>query len=92
MEYPTLTIDLIDSDALSLLRDMEHRNLIRVNPPEQTAGALRLPPEGGVLAPGSAKTPHSPTRIGFLKGLITVPADFDTLGQETITALFDGNP
>jgi hypothetical protein len=29
----TLTIDLIDSGALKLLRDMEHLNLIRVNPP-----------------------------------------------------------
>jgi hypothetical protein len=35
----TLTIDLIDSGALSLLRDMEHLNLIRVNPPEKTAAA-----------------------------------------------------
>jgi hypothetical protein len=85
MEYPTLTIDLIDSDALGLLRDMEHRNLIRVNPPERAAGAFRL-------APGNAQTPHSPRRVGFLKGLIKVPAGFDTLGQETITALFDGNP
>jgi hypothetical protein len=33
----TLTVDLIDSDALDLLRDMERRNLIRVNPPEKTA-------------------------------------------------------
>jgi hypothetical protein len=29
----TLTIDLIDSGALNLLRDMERLNLIRVNPP-----------------------------------------------------------
>jgi hypothetical protein len=29
----TLTIDLIDFGALNLLRDMEHLNLIRVNPP-----------------------------------------------------------
>jgi hypothetical protein len=66
----TVTVDLIDSAALGLLRDMERRNLIRVNPPEKTA-------------PESAKTaaPHSPTRIGFLKGRIAVPADFDTIGQ-----------
>jgi hypothetical protein len=37
MEYPTLTINLIDSGALSLLRDMERLNLIRVNLPEETA-------------------------------------------------------
>jgi hypothetical protein len=40
----TLTIDLIDSGALNLLRDMERRNLIRVNPPENTAAA----PEGSL--------------------------------------------
>jgi hypothetical protein len=31
-----------------------------------------------------------PTRIGFLKGSVSVPSDFDTLGQEEITALFEG--
>jgi hypothetical protein len=35
----TITIDLIDSGALSLLRDMERLNLIRVNPPEKAAAA-----------------------------------------------------
>jgi hypothetical protein len=30
----TLAVDLIDSGALNLLRDMERRNLIRVNSPE----------------------------------------------------------
>jgi hypothetical protein len=50
----TLTIDLINSGALNLLRDMERLNLIRVNPPVKTgmvpevrfserfAGALHL--------------------------------------------------
>ncbi|MDR1307446.1 MAG: hypothetical protein LBK74_07720 [Treponema sp.] len=33
----TLTIDLVDSGALKLLRDLESLNLIRVNPPETTA-------------------------------------------------------
>jgi hypothetical protein len=47
-----------------------------------------------VLAPGGAQTatPHSPTRIGFLKGRIAVPADFDSIGQEETTTLFEGNP
>jgi hypothetical protein len=40
----TLTIDLIDSGALSLLRDMERLNLIRVNPPEKITAA----PEGSL--------------------------------------------
>jgi hypothetical protein len=79
----TLTVDLIDSGALSLLRDMERRNLIRVNPPEKTAPE----PEGAKTA---ADCPT--TRIGFLKGRISVPADFDTMGQEAITSLFMENP
>jgi hypothetical protein len=33
----TLTVDLIDSAAIGLLRDMERRNLIRVNPAGKTA-------------------------------------------------------
>jgi hypothetical protein len=40
MEYPvTLTVDLINSGALNLLRDMERLNLIRVNLPEENAPA-----------------------------------------------------
>ncbi|MDR2740231.1 MAG: hypothetical protein LBB68_10440 [Treponema sp.] len=35
----TLTVDLIDSGALSLLRDMERLNLIRVTSPEKPAAA-----------------------------------------------------
>jgi hypothetical protein len=37
----TLTIDLINTGALSLLQDMERLNLIRVTPPENTATALK---------------------------------------------------
>jgi hypothetical protein len=37
---------------------------------------------------GTAQT--VPTRTGFLKGSVSVPSDFDTLGQEEITALFEG--
>jgi hypothetical protein len=45
----TLAIDLIDSGALNLLRDMERRNLIRVNPPELFVQETPPPytPEGG---------------------------------------------
>jgi hypothetical protein len=41
MEYSTLTVKLIDSGALSLLRDMERLNLIRVNPPEKTVATSK---------------------------------------------------
>jgi hypothetical protein len=30
-------------------------------------------------------------RVGFLEGKITVPSDFDTMGQDTIAALFEGS-
>jgi prevent-host-death family protein len=35
-----------------------------------------------------AEAPKS--RIGFMKGRITVPDDFDTLGREEIEAMFEG--
>lgn len=31
-----------------------------------------------------------PPRIGFMKGQIKVPADFDTMGSDEIAALFEG--
>jgi antitoxin (DNA-binding transcriptional repressor) of toxin-antitoxin stability system len=33
--------------------------------------------------------PKSPRRIGFLKGEISVPKDFDRMGKIEIAALFD---
>jgi hypothetical protein len=83
MECPsTLTIDLIDSGALNLLRDMERHNLIRINSSEESASAPRS------LRAAS----HSPRRIGFLKDRVSVPADFDTMGQDAIITLFAGDP
>jgi hypothetical protein len=38
----TLTIDLIESGALNLLRDMERLNLIRVNPPANDNAGLAV--------------------------------------------------
>jgi prevent-host-death family protein len=35
-----------------------------------------------------AEAPKS--RIGFMKGRLTVPDDFDTMGQEEIEAMFEG--
>ncbi|MDR2734809.1 MAG: type II toxin-antitoxin system Phd/YefM family antitoxin [Spirochaetota bacterium] len=34
--------------------------------------------------------PAPPRRIGFMKGRISVPTDFDSLGSEEISALFEG--
>ena len=31
-------------------------------------------------------------RVGFLKGQITIPDDFDTMGEETIAGMFEGRP
>lgn len=34
--------------------------------------------------------PARPRRLGFLKGQISVPEDFDTMGAETVARLFAG--
>jgi prevent-host-death family protein len=34
--------------------------------------------------------PTAPRRLGFLRGPVTVPDDFDTMGQEEIEKLFHG--
>lgn len=41
-----------------------------------------------VVAIGEPQGPKA--RIGFMKGRITVPEDFDTLGREDIEGLFEG--
>ena len=38
-----------------------------------------------------APTPPVRERIGFMKGEISCPADFYTMGREEITTLFAGN-
>ncbi|MDO9415961.1 type II toxin-antitoxin system Phd/YefM family antitoxin [Pararhizobium sp.] len=40
------------------------------------------------IGPEAAKEP--PSRLGFLQGQFKVPADFDTMGQEEIEAMFYG--
>ncbi|WP_404711438.1 type II toxin-antitoxin system Phd/YefM family antitoxin [Sphingomonas sp. MMS24-J13] len=42
------------------------------------------------VMPLDAPEPHQRRRLGFLKDRITVPDDFDTMGDETIAASFDG--
>jgi hypothetical protein len=34
--------------------------------------------------------PAAPKRLGFMRGAFTVPDDFDTMGQEEIGTLFNG--
>ena len=36
-------------------------------------------------------TPTAPRRLGFLRGVVTVPDDFDTMEQEEIEKLFYGD-
>jgi prevent-host-death family protein len=38
----------------------------------------------------AVSAPARPRRLGFLKGQITVPDDFDTMAAETIARLFEG--
>ena len=35
--------------------------------------------------------PAAPKRLGFMRGAFTVPDDFDTMGQEEIEAMFNGD-
>ena len=34
-------------------------------------------------------SPSSCPRVGFLKGLVSVPTDFDHMGEKEISAMFD---
>jgi hypothetical protein len=70
------------------------RRVLRLDQPlPETIGAGRTKltlifSDAAVKRPETAQT--LPTRVGFLKGPVSVPSDFDTLGQEEITALFEG--
>lgn len=37
-----------------------------------------------------APTDGPPSRLGFMKGMIQVPDDFDTMGGDAVAQLFDG--
>jgi hypothetical protein len=71
----TMTITVTNQGAVKLLHDLEGLGLIQVRVPAHEDAANTAP--------------HT-TRTGFLKGSVSVPADFDTMGQETIRALFEG--
>ena len=44
------------------------------------------------LVPIDAPAAPEKRRLGFLKGKIKVPDDFDTMGQEEIERMFYGDP
>ncbi|MDR2481743.1 MAG: hypothetical protein LBD07_05585 [Spirochaetaceae bacterium] len=72
-----MTINVTNQGAVKLLHDLEGLGLIQVSAPAQENAANHA-------------VPHT-QRTGFLKGSVSVPADFDTMGQETISALFEGS-
>lgn len=39
----------------------------------------------------TAPEPHTVKRIGFLAGQITVPDDFDRMGEKEIQSMFEGS-
>ncbi|MCR4470522.1 type II toxin-antitoxin system Phd/YefM family antitoxin [Burkholderia sp. SCN-KJ] len=43
------------------------------------------------VVPINAPEAVPPARIGFMKGQIRVPDDFDTMGDEAIRRLFEGD-
>lgn len=38
----------------------------------------------------AVEAPAKPRRLGFLAGQLTIPADFDRIGEEEIASLFEG--
>lgn len=43
------------------------------------------------VIPINMSEPASPARIGFMKGQISVPDDFDSMGGDAIQTLFEDN-
>ena len=43
-----------------------------------------------IVSAYEAKAPAS--RVGFLKGQISVPSDFDRMGEDSISSMFEGQP
>ena len=43
-----------------------------------------------IVSPYVADAAAPCPRVGFLKGLVSVPADFESMGAEEISAMFDG--
>jgi len=43
------------------------------------------------MVPVNTPEPRPPRRLGFLKGQISVPDDFDTMEQEQIIRRFEGD-
>lgn len=72
----TLSVDIINQDALNMLRAMENIHLIRLNIP------------AGKVAPAARPQDILDFRTGFLAGQVSVPPDFDTIGQAEIAELF----
>jgi hypothetical protein len=71
------------------------RRVLRLDQPlPETIGSGRskitlIFPDAGEQRPETAQA--SPKRIGFLQGRVSIPPDFDSMGQEEITALFGGS-
>jgi hypothetical protein len=81
----TLTIDVENADVLTLLRDMERLQLLRV----ATRDAAVSPVPARPAMTGTEDVLSF--RTGFLAGQVSVPPDFDTMGQAEIAALFGEN-
>jgi hypothetical protein len=78
----TLTIDLIDSGALSLLWDMERRNLIRVNSPVNDNMGFLMEKEAAYSIRGTAEkkdtqraTPLTDRLLGIAAGAGDISLD-----------------
>ena len=71
----TMTINVTNHKTVKLLQDLEGLGLIQVSASRRDTA--------------NPAAPHNTTRTGFLKGAVSVPADFDDMGQQAIAALFE---
>ena len=42
------------------------------------------------VVPIEPETPHTPQRLGFMKGKMSIPDDFDTMYADEIARMFNG--
>lgn len=57
----------------------------------RTVGAAKAGKPLVKVVPIDASEVAAPSRIGFMKGQIRVPDDFDTMGDDAVRKLFEGD-
>ncbi|MDR1286749.1 MAG: hypothetical protein LBK08_03985 [Treponema sp.] len=82
----TLTIDLIDSGALNLLRDLERLNLIRVNLPANDITRLAATEEKTPLGGGTTEKKNTRRPTPLADSLLGIAAQFGDMSLDELRA------